>query len=1407
MSFGRAHVNRKFFRAFLIKISIVIFIFSPLAEPLYVLAEQPAAINGLPAPGVRVPLSEKYRPALIKGITIYPENPLQFNAIVHQGDSRLPPDAFQQEALKMIKYFMASLTIPKEEMWVNLSPYEQGRIVPDELGITELGRDMLSQDYILKQLTASMIYPEDHLGRRFWDRVYQRVYKEFGVQSIPVNTFNKVWIVPDKAVVYEQGNTAFVVSRHLKVMLEEDYLAFRNNQDAPLVSRDPVPREIKSDISRLSADILRSIIVPEIEREVNEGKTFANLRQIYNAMILGMWFKQRLQDSLLTRVYADQNKVVGVDVEDKAIKEKIYSQYIAAYKKGVFNYIREDVDPVSQEVVPRKYFSGGLVAPARIEIKRDVAQLDPKEAREIQDVVSSSIQYQGFIVRALELSSSEAEHTVQAMLKQAEGQGAGKRIAVIEEVRELLSRGDMADVGAIRKALEPFKGNYFYDLVYGYGKDSLVIERGQELWLVVQRESREKNRLYRYMDDSDQKKADGNKDIRAVVDIPNSRWQIVRIRKGELAQDKLIDLQLIEDNGFRVIDLKEDAGTLEEEDIGRGLEKARERVIAELDYNDYLDSFFSRLKGKTVLNRDGERISLFIKDTVRNKDDLLQAFEEARNILNRFDENARIDDVYAALREAGLERGWGASLSEIKSRINMLLESARAGDAARQKRLLMDLDLRTPTALSAVFVSTHGWFVQENAFGKPDTGGQVSFVRDEARAMAKEMAGKMAEAGIPGKAVALIFTRQIPQAEDTNAFLDEESVYEDESQVVKIVRVPFEGDGSPRETRGRPRPKNILEVVQAFIRRFEIWSYITQDKFIRASGAKITEVISRYGPDKPDLIMGNYSDGNLLAGKLSDYYGGNVPVVMTAHALELSKYFKSMLQQSRLIDNWFETEDGRYLAAQALIDAWVMRKADIIETSTLIEILGQYSYYEAFEFENLYRVENGLTLTDEKFVLNEPSVDQRTDANPRGLFFAYDGPEDARREEFSDANALWQAKIFGKPDARNKVFDRFGDWQNKDKPVIFTMARFDSRKNIAGLVEEFAKAGLKDRANLVLVGGNTDYFLDEDGRVVFKSRDGSDDMNAEELAIAHKILELVDQYGLAGHIRWISASTVARESAELYRVMNDHPEGAIFAQPAIFEAFGLTILEAMVTKLLVVATDQGGPAEIIRPDQDGFLANPDQPGMFGAQLSAALDVLNAPEKRERVLASALERIRNKYSWQRRVRRTLQAAKYFSALNDARRIHQPLEWQARQESREQVYQEILNMVDKLAWTHQLEYIPPEDQPEMEAAASTRSGNGSSSPILGLSQRMNPTEDHGGTNYGGIDLNSDFLDLQIKRDDNGVPLPLYQQPPLQELRIEGFMPIIIDVVPVRSPLSGTSNDKNSATPNRAGGTTST
>ena len=84
------------------------------------------------------------------------------------------------------------------------------------------------------------------------------------------------------------------------------------------------------------------------------------MRQVYNSLILATWYKENVKQSLINKVYSDQKKIKGIDIEDKNVREKIYRQYLEAFKKGVYDYIKEDYNPQTEELIPRKYFSGGM---------------------------------------------------------------------------------------------------------------------------------------------------------------------------------------------------------------------------------------------------------------------------------------------------------------------------------------------------------------------------------------------------------------------------------------------------------------------------------------------------------------------------------------------------------------------------------------------------------------------------------------------------------------------------------------------------------------------------------------------------------------------------------------------------------------------------------------------------------------------------------------------------------------------------------------------------------------------------------------------------------------------------------------------------------------------------------------
>ena len=336
-------------------------------------------VPALPAPATLVNLSPSYTPAHLQGLKVHPDNALQFDFFIHKGEGNLTEAQKKEEYAKLVKYFLASLTIPDKDQWVNLSPYEKDRTIEGNFGKTEMGRDLLSQDYLLKQITSSLMYPESGLGKGFWDKVYQKAYQQYGHTNIPINTFNKVWIVPDEAVVYESGNSAYILKSHLKVMLEEDYLALNKNVMPAKAGIQNIESRLRGNDNALMSKTIRQIILPELEREVNEGKNFAPLRQIVSGMLLAVWYKKALKESLLGKVYADKAKVKGIDQNPKN-NDEIYQQYLTAFKKGVYNYIKEDTDAYTRQSIPRKYFAGGFKLQGRSIAVRNRQTVKPSEA-------------------------------------------------------------------------------------------------------------------------------------------------------------------------------------------------------------------------------------------------------------------------------------------------------------------------------------------------------------------------------------------------------------------------------------------------------------------------------------------------------------------------------------------------------------------------------------------------------------------------------------------------------------------------------------------------------------------------------------------------------------------------------------------------------------------------------------------------------------------------------------------------------------------------------------------------------------------------------------------------------------------------------------------------------------------
>jgi sucrose synthase len=397
------------------------------------------------------------------------------------------------------------------------------------------------------------------------------------------------------------------------------------------------------------------------------------------------------------------------------------------------------------------------------------------------------------------------------------------------------------------------------------------------------------------------------------------------------------------------------------------------------------------------------------------------------------------------------------------------------------------------------------------------------------------------------------------------------------------------------------------EVIPHWISRFDIWPYLEQFSFDAER-----ELLAELG-GRPDLIIGNYSDGNLVASLLAHRLG--VTQCNIAHALEKTKYLYSDLY-------WKDNESQYHFSCQFTADLIAMNSADFIITSTYQEIagtadsVGQYESYKSFTMPGLYRVVHGTDVFDPKFNIVSPGADP-------DIYFP---PSEAERRSVHLLPEL-EELVFGEADGRT----RRGVLADREKPLLFTMARLDRIKNIAGLTEWYAKCDrLREEANLLVVSGHV-------------SVDASGD--SEERAQIERMHALFDEHGLDEQVRWTPFLPDRRTVGELYRFVADRR--GVFVQPALFEAFGLTVIEAMSTGLPTFATCFGGPSEIIEPGESGFHLDPNQGENAAEDMADFLArCRKSPAEWERISEGALRRVLRRYTWARYADRLLTLSRVY-----------------------------------------------------------------------------------------------------------------------------------------------------------------
>lgn len=300
-----------------------------------------------------------------------------------------------------------------------------------------------------------------------------------------------------------------------------------------------------------------------------------------------------------------------------------------------------------------------------------------------------------------------------------------------------------------------------------------------------------------------------------------------------------------------------------------------------------------------------------------------------------------------------------------------------------------------------------------------------------------------------------------------------------------------------------------------------------------------------------------------------------VPLVHTGHSL-------GRVKRRRLLAHGLkrdEIEERYNMSRRINAEEDTLGAAELVITSTYQEIEEQYELYDYYQPQSMRII--------------PPGTDMQ-------LFYPPDGSE-------------YDCDIF-------PAISRF--LNQPEKPMILALSRPDARKNIATLVDAYGEsAELQQAANLVIIAGNRVDVADME--------DGAQDVLTD-------ILLRIDKHDLYGRVAYPKHHR-ADDVPVIYRLAT--ASRGVFVNPALTEPFGLTLIEAAASGLPIVATEDGGPVDIINNCNNGLLIDPLDKAQITSQL---LRILGDMSTWQEYADNGLAGVRRHYSWTAHAETYLQA---------------------------------------------------------------------------------------------------------------------------------------------------------------------
>jgi sucrose-phosphate synthase len=378
-----------------------------------------------------------------------------------------------------------------------------------------------------------------------------------------------------------------------------------------------------------------------------------------------------------------------------------------------------------------------------------------------------------------------------------------------------------------------------------------------------------------------------------------------------------------------------------------------------------------------------------------------------------------------------------------------------------------------------------------------------------------------------------------------------------------------------------------------YIRKELLWNHL--DEFTDKS-IKHIKSVGRL----PDIIHGHYADAGYVCTELTQFFG--IPFIHTGHSLGRNKLRKLIEDGMRPDD----IEERFKISHRINVEENIIRFANRVIASTKQEIQKQYGEYQ--------------NAGQGKFKVIPPGVE---------LDRYY--PYNARIKLEDDDGRLMNG-------ISNKLLNFF---VQIDKPLILSVCRPDKRKNISGLITAYGDdKELQKKANLAIFAG---------------IRGDIQQMEDNEREVLTEILLLMDKYNLYGRMAIPKRHDTHTEVPELYRIAAD--TGGVFVNAALIEPFGLTLIEAAACGIPVVATDDGGPRDIIGNCRNGILVDVSDTKKISEAINKIIDDKNLWNE---FSENGIKKVRRYYTWNAHVESYLEEVeKLISQVQDNTPVFGPV----------------------------------------------------------------------------------------------------------------------------------------------------